>query len=169
MGDLYGLKTNISQHYRKALMVILEERKITLSRLVAIAIEHEFERPNAFEYDCSLPDDNYVEYAYVDEAGKILKYMSNSPSMSLDLMCLVRHDMGIPDRDTFLLAFRECVEKGFLESCKPPSSSWSLFKYDETQVFYRLKDANTMKFKKARRQSTKYEIYQKLKKEFKDE
>ena len=137
---------------------------------MAIAIDHELDKgKNAFNYDLSAPEDEFIPEAFLEEAGLIINYMKKSSGMPLDMMLTMRHDMGISDKKVFLLAFRECVTVGMLEAYKPRQPEYIKIKYDEDFVFYRVKGADKPAAKKARRKATKYELFQKLKKEFKDE
>lgn len=147
---------------------LVDSKLIPISRLVAIAIEHEMQLENPFDYDCTLPDEEYINLAFVQDAAKILDYMKTTSGMSLDMFCLMRHDIGIPDKKTFLLAFRECVVNGFLETYKPKQHANTKFKYPDSYVFYRIKGANKPENKKIRRDATQFETYQKLKKKFKE-
>lgn len=160
----------ISNHRRAEMERICMEKQMPLSTLVAVAIDHEFERSDPFEYDQdTLELDEFVEGAFIEDASKILSYMKKFSGLSLTMMCALRHDMGIPDKTTFLYAFRECRLKGFLESYHPAQSGLSKFKFDDNYEFYRIKGSGKKAAKKVRRKATKYELFQKLKKEFKDE
>jgi hypothetical protein len=146
------------------------ERKIPKSRLIALAVDNEFlkEKPFDFELD-SIEDEEFVDYAYVTEAGRIIDYLKGNAGHGLDILMLARHDMGIPDRKTFLLAFRECWVKGFLEMFKPVKNRFSKAEYNEDYVMYRLKGEGTKEKMKLRRKASDYEKFQRLKKKFKDE
>lgn len=158
----------VSKTARKRLEELMLTKKVPISRLVAIAIEHEFERDKPFDYSVDLPQDEYVDMAFADEAGKILDYMKMSGGMPLEMMVLNRHDIGIPDKERYLLAFRECLLKGFLVPYKPRQAEYSPFKYDEETVFYQVKDARKAVMKKIRREAKDYETFKKLEKKFKD-
>ena len=160
---------HVSRHTREILDEIQQKKKLPMIRLIAMAIEHELERENPFEYDVTVPSDKYVEHAYASDAGKILTYLKRSSGMSLENLCIMRHDIGIPDKKTLLLAFRECLLSRQIESYKPKKQLNSKFDYNEDDVFYRIKGAGTFKKKVERKKATRYDMFQKLKKEFKNE
>lgn len=165
----FSVSAKVSKTVGDKLVEIRAREKITISNLISIALEHELERENPFEYEREVPDDEFVPMAYIEEAGKILNYMKKVSGMSLDMMCLFRHDMGVPDKKVFLLAFRECVIMKQLEPYKPKVSPHATFKYDETYEQYRVKGAGTLAGKKVRKKASEYEIFQRLKKRYKDE
>jgi post-segregation antitoxin (ccd killing protein) len=108
----------ISKYQHKRLEEEARKKGLPLSRLVAIAIDRELERPDAFKFDMNLPTIEYVEdgFEYADEAGKILHYLrTQKEGLSLDLLLILRHDIGVPDREIFLAAFKVCIDKDFVE------------------------------------------------------
>lgn len=156
----------ISKTRRQEIEKICLRKKIPLGILVAIAIEHEFERENPFSYDVSDPADKYLEHAFSNEANKIVLYMRLCFGMSLENMCLVRHDIGIPDKKVFLLAFRECVRARLLEPYTPKQSIMSKFKYEDDYTFWRVKGSGKVVAKKVRKEANQFETYHKLKKKY---
>jgi hypothetical protein len=159
----------VSLHTKQLLESISFAYKLPITTLVAIAIEHELQRDKPFDYDVSLPKDEYLEFSFVDEAGKILDFMRKFAGLSLEQMCLNRHDMGIPDHDRFMLGFRECLVNQMLETYTPKTSSFSKFKYPDDKVFYRVKGSGKPMAKKIRKDANDFEKFQKLKKKFKNE
>jgi hypothetical protein len=135
--------------------------------LISIAIEHEFEKEDPFSYDVSIPEGDYEEYAFLEPAAKIIAYLKTHGGMSLETMVNMRDDIGVPDRDTFLLAFKESMDKGILESYKPRQTQLSTIKYDDTYLFFRVKGTDRKSKDKIRKKATKYEQFIKLKKELK--
>lgn len=164
---LLKLQTWVSKHVKGALFFRSVNSKVPISRLIAIALEHELEREKPFEYDVTLPSDEYVEFAYADEAGKIMNYLRGDlQGMGLDMLCLCRHDIGIPDKNTFLLAFRELVKKDMLEAYKPKKKLLSYTEHPEDYVMYRLKGENAPERKKKRREATEFERFKRLERKY---
>lgn len=163
---LKKVQSFISQYHYNKLLYWSQETKLPMSRLLSIALDKEIEKDVPFQFDMSLPRDEYVEYAYADEAGKILNFMrSQSTGMGLDLLLLLRYDIGIPDKGVFLAAFRECFEKKMLEAYRPHAPKYAP-KPDENYFHYRIPGTSTKERKKVRKKASKYETYIKLKKEF---
>jgi hypothetical protein len=105
----------VTPHQEKRLIEIQKKMNIPISRLITIALENELNKEKPFTYDLTIPTDEFVEYAYIDEAGKIITFlMKYKKGLSLQFLALNRNEMGIPDIQTFLYAFRECLVKGFI-------------------------------------------------------
>jgi len=150
----------------KKLLNFAKMYKLTKSRLVAIAINNELDKETPFKVDFTLPE-GIIEFSYAHEAGKIVTYMKGLRNgMSLDLLYVLRHDIGVPDADKFLAGFAECLQKEMLESYVAPANVKYTNSHDTT--LYRLKLNNPVVRKKVMKKASKYEQYQKLKKEFGD-
>lgn len=166
-GKMRKLQTWVSKHASGAVMFKSMSTGVPVSRLVAIALEHELEREKPFEYDVTLPADEYVEFAYADDAGKILNYLrGDSQGFGLDMLCLLRHDIGIPDKTTFLLAFRELLSKDLLEVYKPKKKPMSYTEHPEDYVMYRLKGEAAPERKKKRREATEFARFKRLERKY---
>jgi len=89
-----------------------------ISRLVGIAIHNELEKDQPFKLDLTLPDlNNYVPNAFAEQAGKILHYLKDSEiNFSLEMLYLVRDDIGILDKEEFLGGLKTCLDAGILET-----------------------------------------------------
>lgn len=163
------ITAKITNSNKDKLIQIAKDRQITIGRLLAIAIEHEFEKEVPFEYNYDLPTEEYTPLAFIEEASKILNFMKKTYGLPLIGLCLLRHEIGIPDKETFLLAFRECLLMKQIEEYKPRKSAFAVVEYDKEFVFYRITGSGTEKAKKVRNKADRYAMLQKLKKEFKDE
>lgn len=152
-------------HFEK-LMKIADQKKLSISRLIGIAIDHElFESQNPFHFDLSSPDEKYVEYAYAEQASKIVEYMRDLKSgIALDVLFILRRDIGIPDEREFKLAFRECLSKNLLESFPAPKSVKYL-KIEDT-VLYRLNINSKVESEKKAKQIRELKMLEKLKKKY---
>jgi len=99
-----------------------EKTGLPISRLIAIAIDNEVsESVSPFNYPCLMPTSPYVEYAYADEAGKLLRFIQlyEEKPMTIEQLMLCRRDAGIPSREVFMLAYRELLEKNMIEEFSP--------------------------------------------------
>lgn len=158
-----------SKNTKEKLLYFTMEKKSSISRLIAIALEKELLSSRPFDYDLTLPDEEIEEFAYADQAGKILHFLKGQHfGMGLDTLCLCRFDIGVPDKREFLLAFKDILQRDFLESYKPKPTERMYNDYPENYVLYRLKGESTPKKIKERREAGEYERFQKLKKKFKD-
>jgi hypothetical protein len=97
---------------------------LPMSRLVAVAVDNELDAPAPFTYNIDLPTNEYIELAYIDEAQKIIRYIQSKfpKGVGLDLLCLCRRDLGVPDKERFLFGFRELLRQGMVEIGVPPSN-----------------------------------------------
>ena len=148
-----------------------EEYGIPMTTLLGIALDKEIHSDQPFAYNLVLPEGEMEEYAYVEEATKILDYMKVNAvkGMPLALLALIRKDMRVPDLEQFLSGFKECLNRELVEAFAAPIDG--MFKYPNGTILYKpivstkeISEAKR-KFKKA----SKYETYQKLKREFGDE
>lgn len=116
------------------------EKNVPVSRLIAIALDNEMESPNPFNYPVELPTSEYIPYGYVDEAGKILTFLMSLPAgTGLDSLMLCRREIGINDKETFMLAVRELLEKDLAEMY---TSMRSGFGYAAGRVMIRYKNVD---------------------------
>lgn len=118
------ITVEVSAKTAKMLTEISEERQVSVSRLVAYAIDNEFEVDVAFSFPCNLPENQpYIESEYYDEAGRLIHLIQKFPlGASIDTLMLCRRDIGIQDRKTLLLAYRELLTMALIEEFKPTSS-----------------------------------------------
>lgn len=133
--------------------------KLPKSRVATLAFDEGLEHNPNLEYDLTLPDE-YVEYAFAHEAGKILDYMKKQDiGLSPDMLFVLRHDIGIADKETLFGAFKELIEKEFIVKAKPPQRM--NYTYPEDYEFYEVK-----KDKKQKAKDKRYEKFLKLQREF---
>lgn len=105
---------------------ISEDKRIPLSRLIAIAVDNELDSIPPFNYPTEKPASEYVEFAYADEASKLLEFIEKCPQgVGLDTLLLVRRDLGIENREIVMLAYRELLEQGLVEVFKPLRTSFN--------------------------------------------
>ena len=162
------MQLRTSNFAEKKIRAIASLRKVSMSKIIAIAIDNELERDKPFEFDLTFPDtDETVEYAYANEAGKILNFIKGLRiGAGLDILTLLRYDIGVPDKVTFLAAFKECLDNDVLETFKP-KPSYAKAPMSDDYVCYRMKGHQTPRVKKNK--GKRYNDYLKLKKEFGNE
>ncbi len=97
-----------------------EEIGMPMSRLVAIAVDNELDQSEPFTYPCPMPAEPYTEFTHVQEATKLFKFMQRLPEgTTLESLMLCRRDIGLETRADLMLAYRELLEKGMIETFKP--------------------------------------------------
>lgn len=156
-------------HYDK-IKGISKVRKFPISRMIAQLIDKELDEDKPFSYDLTLASEESVEYAYAEQATKLLNFLAkHDKPIGLDVLVLLRHHIGIPCRITFLGAFQECLSKEMIEPFKieEPINRPQMH---EDYYWYRLAGKiNTRSKKLMSRDAKQYEQYQKLKKKFEKE
>lgn len=87
------------------------------SRLLHMAFDNELDQDNPFHYPCTLPTIDYIQGAYVNEGSKIFKFLIENfkNGTGRDMLMLCRRSIGIPDRETFMLGYRELLEQGMIK------------------------------------------------------
>ncbi len=149
----------IKVYVPKALSTMLRGKAksmgLPVSRLVSYAIDNELES-SAFNYPCPLPTVQYIDFAYVEEASRMYQYMTKFPSgAGRDQYMLCRFDMGIPDKNTFMLAFRELLQKEMIEERAPTRTK---FKYPKDYKYVCLKNMNRIQLLDKKHESLQVEI-----------
>jgi len=166
---LHAITTYVPKHQYELIRRLAKVKQLTMAKLVTNVIENEIDMGGKFDYKIEMPQCEYVEYAYADEAGKILEFMAKlRKGLPLDTLVMCRHDIGVECRETFLLAFRECVEKELIQAYPAPRTR-SGVKFAEDYMFYRLKERCPREIKKVRKRSSQYETYLRLQKKFANE
>ena len=149
------VKAFIGLNHMEKLVYWSKIKKLPMSRLIAIALDKEFDEVDPFLYDCSLPSEEFEEYAYADQAGKILRYLKDqSVGMSIEMLTLLRADYGVPDKSEMLAGLKECVDKDLIESYVAPKS----VKYNNSfgdVTLYRLRSTAPEMKKKVKSKLTK--------------
>lgn len=121
-----------------AMKVKSEQTGLPVSRLFCIAVDNELDAPVPFNFPCILPSNTYIEMAYAEEAQLIAKYLVKFVNgCGRDQLMLCRRDIGILNKTTFMLAFRELLEVGVIEEVPVPRKV--KFKYPAGYKYVRLK------------------------------
>lgn len=157
--NLTKVDTNISAYHKERLQAISKSRDIPMSRLIGFLIDTELQKENPFDVDIALPIKNYSGYRHLAEIAKIVNYMREKMTLEtgLDVLILLRNEIGIPDKNLFLAAFAECLNGKQVEAFKPRAKLKGA-PYPKNYVHYRLVGLDP-----------KYKKYLRLKKEFESE
>lgn len=107
------VKVYIPKSLYDSLRTKSEQTKLPMSRLVAFAIDKELDQGDkAFSYDVEMPKTVYIEGAYIEEGGKIYRYLvKNGTPLSIDQLVLARREIGILNKTTLLLGIRELIKR----------------------------------------------------------
>lgn len=113
---------------------------IPFSRLIAIAIDNEFDSTTPFNYPIPWPETEYVEGDYMDEAVKIYNYMKNTfkGPIGYDMLLLLRLDIGVEDKKRMMGGVRELLEKNMIIQSKS-SHAWNPKDYPVVRLSTRAK------------------------------
>lgn len=97
---------------------------VPISKLIQIATDNELSAPAPFNFECPMPQNVFVELAYIQEAQLIAKYMVKFPSgTGRDQLMLCRRDIGIENKQTFMLAYRELLKANVIEEIPVPKKA----------------------------------------------
>lgn len=118
-----------------------EEMQLPISRLICYAIDNELDALAPFNYMALDPTTEYVPDAYIEEAGKILRFIQDFPNgIGRDALMLFRRTIGIPNKTTFMLALRELFKAEMVvETVRKPVHN--KFNYSPFYKFIRLKNS----------------------------
>lgn len=130
------------------LKALSEKHELPISRLICIAIDNELDVDVPFNYPCFQPESPYVEFAYAEEAGKILKFLEKFPTgTGRDMLMLCRRDIGIDSRAEFMLGYRELLEKKMIEEFRPLRTK---FRYGRNYMYTRIRNVEAASLRRAR-------------------
>lgn len=149
----------------RALKEIALEEQLPLSRLVNYAIDHEFDQKFPFRYDTSMPETKYIKHAYVEEAAMLLEFLRKHPKgTELDALVLLRVHIGIPDKLTFMCAYRELLGADQVEHISRGQNP-NGFKHAENTTFIVAKKDPVTEFARPKLKHEIIEENEKLKQE----
>lgn len=152
-----NLSTYIGETQYQRLKSLSAKHNMTMSRLLAIALMNVDD--SVFDIDFTLPKD-VVEYAYSDEAYKILNYMSKYRPMTLDMLYVVMEDIGINTLEQLLGGFSELVRAKMLIKFNPKFKS----KGDTKQQYWAVSEM--VMEQKLKKEAQDFGRYERLKRKF---
>lgn len=115
-----------------------DERQLPISRLISFAVDNELDQTIPFKYDILEPTTEFVEDAYIEEAGKIMRFMQHFPGgIGRDSLMLFRRTIGVPNKTVFMLALRELFKAGMvIKTARKPA--FNKFDYGPLYEFIKL-------------------------------
>lgn len=130
----------ISLKHFEIIQDLAKHSGLPMSRIINFAIDNELDSPSPFNYPVTLPISQYIDGAYIDEARKIINFLRKVGKKGIprDQLVLCRRDMGILNRETFMLGYRELLEQKFIEEIPAPKKLY--VKYPPDYKFVRLTD-----------------------------
>ena len=162
----------LSKENKSKLRAYSKRYSLPITTLVGIALDKELEREEPFAWECKLPDEKFVEYAYANEALEINKWMRLNGifGFPLHLLCLIRRDMHIEDMDKFLGGMQELKNANQVEEILAIDSkkAKSGFSYPQGTILFRpvMTTAEKNLAKSKRKEAEQYDKYVKLKEKF---
>lgn len=100
----------LPRDYYDLLQKLALEKRVPVSRLIWWALDNELDCTNPFDYPCPPPTTTFVEYAYTAEAQKMHDFLIKYPEgVTVDMLVVMRRQIGIPNKATVLLALRELL------------------------------------------------------------
>jgi hypothetical protein len=120
---LSKLHVHLPKFVNQTMRDIALEKGLPISRLVQIAIDNELVTATPFEFDCSWPESEFIENAYIEEATRVELLLKRFPwGIGLDALTLLRHDVGVQDKERFIYGVRELFQMGKIEFRKTQRS-----------------------------------------------
>ena len=113
----------------------------SISRMVALLIDKELDKDinECFTYPCELPSNDFIEYAYTEEAAKVARFLASFKiGTSIETIVLCRREIGVPDRDDLLAGLRELLERNMVNTVQPSPALRSRLGYKDDKVFYKV-------------------------------
>jgi len=109
-----------SKKHEEQLRYYAKRHGLPMSQLVAMAIDNElFEQKERipFKWNLKFSDDQFEEYTWANEAGKIMNFLKDLQytGMSLTQLLICRHDFGVPDKEVVKNALKELLDKEMIE------------------------------------------------------
>ena len=161
------ITTIVSNYHNEKVRDFVKLRKISLSRMIAGIIDNELSKENPFDFDCRLPDVNtYDINAYSDQGGKIISFLDTSDKgYGLDVLTMLRYDIGVPDKLEFLAGFAGALSIGLIivdDSHRPPSQD-----FGHDYKYYKSKTVSGADLKQQRQRIKDIKQLEKLQKRLK--
>lgn len=160
---LNDLRTKVPKHQFERLKNIVSLRHTSMTILLSLMIDKELEKDKPFDFDLTLAGDEVEEYAYAEQASKLIDFMVKyDKPLKMTSLLMLRYDIGIPDRGVFLGAFNELLVKKMIEGKYAKGVTQGELTYKPTGTFA----ADDKYGKKKAKKASDFEQYQKLKKKF---
>ena len=112
------------------------QQDLPMSRLLVIAVDNEIEKLNSFKLNLTMPTSEFHANEYADEGVKIYEFLKKFPTgTGVDSLWLFRREIGIKDKELFMLGFRELLNSGMVEEFYPQDAR---FRYAKDYRYVRI-------------------------------
>ena len=113
------ISASVGKEMRAQLQDLNFNWRVPVSRLIYIALEKELESETPFTYVVEIPE-KVNEALYISECRKLIDFLERAPKgLDLELIVLMRRDIGILDKDKILAAMRVLLDAELVEEFKP--------------------------------------------------
>lgn len=106
----------------KKVSVIAHDKDMPVSRLMSYAVYNELETETPFNFDLSMPKEDFVEKQYFKQAEKLLALITSFPQFrgtGLDMLVMGRDFIGINSKEELMLAYRELLNAELIQIVNP--------------------------------------------------
>lgn len=132
-------RVHIPRAAYERLEVFAAEMGVPIGRVINYAIYNELDTEVPFNFDLTLPVEDFKPGLFTHEADVVHSLLSKLPSgCGLDMLVLMRMDFGLT-RHQVLLGYMELKESGRIEEYYPAEAR---FKYPEDYRYIRVKDVH---------------------------
>lgn len=164
---LNDLRTKVPKHQFEKLKNIVSLRHTSMTILLSLMIDKELEGDKPFDFDLTLAGEEVEEYAYAEQASKLIDFMVKyDKPLKMTSLLMLRYDIGIPDRDDFLGSFNELLVKKMIEGKYAKGVTQGELTYKPTGTFSADDKYGRKKAKKAKRFELESEIENKIRAEY---
>ena len=97
-----------------------QKRELPMSRLALYAIYNELEQSNPFNFEMEMPNSEYIESQYAQQAANLFKLITYFPiGQGLDYLLMLKEEAKIYTKEEFMLAYRELLKSDMIELVYP--------------------------------------------------
>lgn len=113
--NFIGVRFFLPRNLHKVLLAYRATKGVPIARLVSIALYHELNKDNAFDFDMT-PKSEFDAEKYTPQGALIYKFLTdNKGGMAKDLLLMSGSLIGISDLDGMIHGLRELVEINLVE------------------------------------------------------
>lgn len=113
--NFIGVRFFLPRNLHRVLLAYRATKGIPIARLVSIALYHELNKDNAFDFDMTAKTE-FEASKYTHQGSLIYKFLAdNKGGMAKDLLLMSGSLIGVPDLDGMIHGLRELVEINLVE------------------------------------------------------
>lgn len=113
--NFIGVRFFLPRNLHKVLLAYRATKGVPIARLVSIALYHELNKDNAFDFDMTAKTE-FEASKYTHQGSLIYKFLAdNKGGMAKDLLLMSGSLIGVPDLDGMIHGLRELVEINLVE------------------------------------------------------